>query len=228
MTSEAPSQPAPEPSARIYIWYPQSRPGADSFGHCSMHIGAGQRVDDRESYLSWWPNGVLAKQTLVPGLGRRASFHVDVRAENSNPHVVYEIYGLDAAAMQAEWTRIVQNDLNFKRSPFGAGWYNMVMKNCSTIVARVLLAGGAAQAQSPRQSPLGSASQTRPHDRAQAALRGGDPRRVLSHAGSAALPSVRIVAPDCPSRRDGSWGSLLAGTRSDFETTGDLPPRTQY
>ncbi len=191
-----------------------------------MHIGPGQRVDDRELYVSWWPNGVLAKQTLVPGLGRRASYHVDVRAENSNPHVIYEIYGLDEAAMRAAWTRIFQNDLNFKRSPFGAGWYNMAMKNCSTIVARVLQAGGAVKL-------IGRWS-----DRLQfnASYRIWTPKAVAhlcdcivaTHADNPDAPSLRIVAPDCPSRRDGSWGSLLAGTRSDFETTGDLPPRTQY
>ncbi len=46
-------------------------------------------------------------------------------------------------------------------------------------LALALLAGSEARAQSPRQSPLGSTTQTRPHDSAQAALRAGDPQRAL-------------------------------------------------
>ena len=46
-------------------------------------------------------------------------------------------------------------------------------------MALAMLAGGEAQAQAPRQSSLGGASQTRPHDSAQAALRAGNPQRAL-------------------------------------------------
>jgi tetratricopeptide (TPR) repeat protein len=51
-------------------------------------------------------------------------------------------------------------------------------------LALVLLAGGSVLgggvlAQAPRQSALGGAAQTRPHDSAQAALRGGNPQRAL-------------------------------------------------
>jgi len=48
-----------------------------------------------------------------------------------------------------------------------------------TALALALLAGGEASAQAPRQSPLGSPTQTRPHDSAQAALRSGDATRAL-------------------------------------------------
>jgi Flp pilus assembly protein TadD len=46
-------------------------------------------------------------------------------------------------------------------------------------MALALLAGSEAPAQSPRQTPLGAAAQTRPHDSAQAALRTGNPQRAL-------------------------------------------------
>ena len=46
-------------------------------------------------------------------------------------------------------------------------------------MALAMLAGGEAQAQAPRQSSLGGAAQTRPHDSAQAALRAGNPQRAL-------------------------------------------------
>lgn len=52
------------------------------------------------------------------------------------------------------------------------------MAACAALVL-ALLAGGEALAQAPRQTPLGGATQTRPHDSAQAALRAGDPARAL-------------------------------------------------
>jgi Flp pilus assembly protein TadD len=49
----------------------------------------------------------------------------------------------------------------------------------ATALALVLLGGGQAFGQAPRQTPLGGAVQTRPHDNAQAALRSGQPQRAL-------------------------------------------------
>ena len=46
-------------------------------------------------------------------------------------------------------------------------------------LALALLGGGSVMAQAPRQTTLGGATQTRPHDSAQAALRGGDAQRAL-------------------------------------------------
>lgn len=48
-----------------------------------------------------------------------------------------------------------------------------------------LLPGAELRAQSPRQSALAPAAQTRPHDNAQAALRAGDPQRALAIADTA-------------------------------------------
>jgi len=53
------------------------------------------------------------------------------------------------------------------------------------LLLAALLAGGDLRAQTPRQSALAPAAQTRPHDNAQAALRAGNPQRALEIAETA-------------------------------------------
>ncbi|MGY1919643.1 hypothetical protein [Pseudomonas tolaasii] len=140
-------------SVVVYIWYPH---GAN-IGHAAMYIGDpvigkmievrydryrndGERDRDRAfieqyntAYVSWWPEGRAAK-TGKQLQERNLFLESDISAEGGKPHVVYTISGLNMQAMQAEWYSI--------RSKPNAN-YQMLRKSCSTIVLRVLKAGGA-------------------------------------------------------------------------------------
>jgi len=146
------------PSATIFIWYPHG----DCVGHASMYIGnyeVGKRfelsfdpnsptglmpnaletsmgadnVHYNTNYVSWWPEGdgsLTNRLTAAPMPG----VYKDVAAEGSEPHVVYELYGLNVAAMRECWHKT-------RDKPDAS--YQLIRKNCSGIVARVLNAGGA-------------------------------------------------------------------------------------
>ena len=140
-------------SVVVYIWYPH---GAD-VGHAAMYIGDpvigkmievrydryrnnGERDRDRAfieqyntAYVSWWPEGRAALTGKQPQ-GRNLFLESDISAEGSPPHLVYTISGLDVANMRAEWFKI-RNKTN--------AHYDLFRKNCSTIVLRILTAGGA-------------------------------------------------------------------------------------
>lgn len=143
----------PLASVVVYIWYPH---GAD-VGHAAMYIGDpvigkmievrydryrndGERDRDRAfieqyntAYVSWWPEGRAALTGKQPQ-ERNLFLESDIRAEGCKPHVVYTLTGLNMQAMQAEWYSI-RNKPNAN--------YQMLRKSCSTVVLRVLKAGGA-------------------------------------------------------------------------------------
>jgi hypothetical protein len=120
------------PDARVYIWYPEG----ENIGHASMHIGDHQEVDDTNWYVSWWPH---LDDDDVAGLtdtiiSDPKTYDEDVEAEGGTPHVVYAINHLNINTMKALWDGI-------RTKP--QAHYRLLPKNCSTIVARVLRAGGA-------------------------------------------------------------------------------------
>lgn len=120
-------------TARVYIWYPEDR----NVGHASMHIGGHTDPKTNQWYVSWWPRrraGLLSTES-----GEARCYNSDCRSEGSKdspkpPHVTYEIEGMAVDQMKAEWDTIRTKD--------GAS-YRMLVKSCSTVVARVLMAGGA-------------------------------------------------------------------------------------
>lgn len=114
--------------ARVYVWYPDD----ENIGHASMHIGDHQEADDREWYVSWWPQGSAGPTDTM--LSAPNDFNADVASEGAQPHVVYEIRTLNIQTMKVSWDAI-------RNKP--QAHYRLLPKNCSTIVARVLRAGGA-------------------------------------------------------------------------------------
>ncbi|KAF1008788.1 MAG: Multifunctional-autoprocessing repeats-in-toxin [Pseudomonas fluorescens] len=85
------------------------------------------------SYVSWWPQG-QASFTSKLAQERNLFLETDITCEGSRPHVVYTLSGLNMQAMQAEW-------LNIRSKP--NAHYQLLRKSCSTVVMRVLKAGGA-------------------------------------------------------------------------------------
>jgi len=120
-------------SACVYIWYPVD----DNVGHASMYIGDPRtdRTDETHAtnYVSWWPKRICGFFERVD-VARNSRLRYDIQAEQENPHVRYVLYGLDVWAMRNEWQVIRLNP---------APHYQILRKNCSTVVLRVLKAGGA-------------------------------------------------------------------------------------
>lgn len=123
-------------TAKVYIWYPND----GMVGHASMHIGAQVNAHGTNWYVSWWPDdGTMAAGGAGPTVTcsaqpRTFAYDKSDDGEGSKPHVIYKLTGLDIAAMKAEWDG-TKNKAN--------AHYRFLPKNCSTIVARILRAGGA-------------------------------------------------------------------------------------
>jgi hypothetical protein len=85
------------------------------------------------SYVSWWPaqDAGLTDKKLQK---RKLFLEEDIEAEGAAPHVVYTLYDLDAGAMRNKWQEI-------REKP--NAHYQLLRKSCSTIVLRVMKAGGA-------------------------------------------------------------------------------------
>jgi hypothetical protein len=119
-------------NARVHIWYPDG----ENVGHASMHIGNRDDEDDIMFYVSWWPQGeagIVGAHLASPST---FSWDKSPSGEGCDPHVTYEIEGLFEEHMKIEWDAIM-NKPN--------AHYMFLPKNCSTIVARVLKAGGATE-----------------------------------------------------------------------------------
>jgi hypothetical protein len=153
--------PQGNPTARVFIWYPH-RDFQTYCGHASLYIGNYEvgknfelaldpnapdfvRVEERDpglgeagvyyndNYVSWWPKGQgspTERCLARPQLG----LYKDVKAEHCEPHIIYDLYGLNVGAMKACWRET--------RGKLGAT-YQFMRKNCATIVLKVLEAGGA-------------------------------------------------------------------------------------
>lgn len=148
------------PSASVFIWYPEG----GNIGHASMYIGghevgitfegpidptARHRVNQRDLdapitstgkyyndyYVSWWPELESVPPTDPQARAKpTVGLHKDISREDSPPHVVYRVWGLDEAAMRAEW-RTVRNNPDAQ--------YHLYLENCSDLVVRILRAGNA-------------------------------------------------------------------------------------
>ena len=153
--------------ATVYIWYPYSNDNPRGIGHASMYIGnyqVGSRfelsldmsptnplrrdksevevsVNQRfgsvyynDNYVSWYPEGRVNVFKTVEDSRSALGLYEDYRVQKSTPHVTYNLYGLDVTAMRGQWRKDRDKvDSHFK-------FYG---KNCSTMVARVMRAGGA-------------------------------------------------------------------------------------
>ncbi|HVJ53273.1 MAG TPA: hypothetical protein VM689_12470 [Aliidongia sp.] len=142
---------------RVYIWYPTIRDDAGgklenlNIGHAAMHLGNDYDPKNSEFYVSWWPGGgfsftspQIVAEKAQPRHRRR--FESDCIAEGAPPHVVYtlECEPYQNIAMNEAWKQIMYG----KSKPS----YHVYRKNCSSVVARVLKAGG-------MQWPMGNMDQ---------------------------------------------------------------------
>jgi hypothetical protein len=139
-------------SGTVYIWYPKD----GRVGHASMYIGdidIGSKFDQfigqvqpasfvqgvthhmNDNYVSWWPDD--DKDLLTTKSEPMNELQDDVDSEgHEQAHVKYTLYGLDKTKMRAKW-----HSIRGKQDSH----YKLHIKNCSTIVARVLRAGGASE-----------------------------------------------------------------------------------
>jgi hypothetical protein len=118
----------------VYIW-PQSK-GESKFGHAAMQIS------ERGSYVSWWPGGEGASPfSLLPGVVHPASSPLNLRQDiewegGKHPEsYTIEHHGLNEQEME----RFYRNEYGI----VGDHKYRLRRKNCSTMVFKVLEAGGA-------------------------------------------------------------------------------------
>jgi hypothetical protein len=110
------------PDIRVYIW--TGTPVLD-LGHASLEVSGGLPKGKR--YLSWWADGA----TEIAGgrlMGR--TLGMDAETYGGSPTRVYSFPGLDATAIKA-WLATQSQS------------YNLVTRNCATMVAEALREGGA-------------------------------------------------------------------------------------
>lgn len=140
-------------SGTVYIWYPKD----DRVGHASMYIGdidIGSKFDQfvgpnmpglvqgvthqmNDNYVSWWPGDGADVKNWTTNSEPMNELQEDVNAEGDElAHVKYTLYGLDKTKMRVKW-----HSIRGKQNSH----YKLHIKNCSTIVARVLRAGGASE-----------------------------------------------------------------------------------
>lgn len=135
--------------ALTYVIYWRQRKGFDSLqsGHASLII-------DSEQFLAGWPNGAMNKEWYASWLNNNRgtifkmgsashSFAEDMDHWGGEPLIPgsplraptkwVAIRGLDMPAMKEEWDRIAGKQ--------GSHW-KILDKNCASIVARILKAGG--------------------------------------------------------------------------------------
>jgi hypothetical protein len=90
-------------------------------------------VHHNDNYVSWWPKGNFAGPVQPKLAAPCPGLYRDVNEEGSEPHDVYDVFGLNVCAMRACWKQTCDPDAH----------YQFVRKSCATIVAKVLEAGGA-------------------------------------------------------------------------------------
>lgn len=114
-------------SGTVYIWYPHGT----QVGHASMHIGSHTDDNTRDWYVSWWPSG----DDVFMETSDQHTYREDLgdAGEGGPAHVIYQVYGGGINKMKLEWDNIKAKQ---------GSHYDLLKKSCSTIVARILRAGG--------------------------------------------------------------------------------------
>lgn len=134
----------------VYIWNFESaatpKPRLQAYGHASMSVTDWK---GREAYISWWPGDENRVNSWIPGAftatsKAERSYEDDMRNENKQ-EADYKIHitGLDEAAIIDHWNEFTLSS-GGKRTKEGPllPW-SAVDLNCSTVVFRALVAGGA-------------------------------------------------------------------------------------
>lgn len=120
-------------TSTVLIWNNKLYGAHHYSGHASLSIDSDWEAGAQAStYVSWWPEGEAGKGDKVvadPNL----SVSADLQSEKYAPDHIIKINGMNEGQMRAKWVETWS-----KRNAH----YKMRTKNCSTIVARVLCAGG--------------------------------------------------------------------------------------
>ncbi|QYK48441.1 MAG: hypothetical protein KF838_00975 [Phycisphaeraceae bacterium] len=116
----------------VYVWNPLVLTKAPLVGHASMHIG--------REYVSWWPE--QAGRVFNTSPYRQRTLEQDIEAEaNRQPDYRIAIDGLDTARMLDWWASVgLQANGMLLHGPLQA--YDLIERNCSTVVAAGLRVGG--------------------------------------------------------------------------------------
>jgi hypothetical protein len=126
----------------VYVWdYTATMGKSGNWGHASMEVTGGTPAGTQ--YYSWWPQSENRQPKLHESIPiyevlaiRNRTFADDCRDEGDrlpkNPDHKITISSLDETKVKAYWQNLLDNDP--KWSTLG--------QNCSTTVARALMAGG--------------------------------------------------------------------------------------
>lgn len=128
----------------VFVWtnvnmlFSKVRKGHQTIGHASMNIAdqyTDIRANNETDYVSWWPTHTEDENTKGGyRIGRSTpNFFDDLMSEQGYvPDYIIRLTGMDVEKTRGAW-----NEIRTKAKAH----YRFKVKNCSTIVARVLRAG---------------------------------------------------------------------------------------
>ena len=120
----------------VYVWSAKSAGGQKNVGHASMLVHG-------HAYVSWWPDqtaGLVGDFHPI----RNKSYQSDVQDEGCYPDHKIDISGLNEPAVLDWWAALgLMRDHTMLQGPLLP--YNLLQRNCSTVVATGLKRGGADQ-----------------------------------------------------------------------------------
>jgi len=95
-----------------------------------MHIGGHKERNSNIWYVSWWPGG---DSVFMENSDPKDQNWDEGRGEGGPAHVVYQLFGGNVSDMKIAWDATRTKDDSH---------YDLLKKSCSTIVARIIKAGG--------------------------------------------------------------------------------------
>ncbi|MCM8738893.1 hypothetical protein M5E06_32930 [Azospirillum sp. A1-3] len=132
--------------AQVMVWLPSV--SKNTRGNKGLNVGHAALLADRAakpSYVSWWPKGGADLNSPMTNGHSTPSYAHDVQQEGGMPTIV-DLPCLNDTAISQWWARI-------KDSGFAAPYsleclpqsrnYHLFENNCSTVVFRAMLIGGA-------------------------------------------------------------------------------------
>ena len=118
----------------VYVWLPRQVNNEKQVGHASLLVNG-------HTYISWWPDETAGPVGDYHPI-RNKNFASDVRDEGCSPDAAINLHGLDEAAILQWWQSFgLVSGGTALQGPLPP--YNLLQKNCSTVVAMALKTGGA-------------------------------------------------------------------------------------
>lgn len=129
--------------AQVLVWLPSKGAGGINVGHAALLTDKARRP----AYVSWWPNGAAGLKESTTTGHYANNFAADVEAEGGQPTII-DLPSLNDQAIADWWERVRDNGF---ATPYSlevlpkSDNYDLYSNNCSTIVFRAMLIGGAAE-----------------------------------------------------------------------------------